>query len=558
MFFLSCQNGCGEGLLKDFFFFFNSERGRFLLVSAKVVGAFVFSFTVLLMLYQTVLLPAQKTSNLIQSELLAEMANVKFKSTPWFNQTSEVFANVTYLEDNFTYVPLWKRPPRDVVPLLPLGKAWKSPKRKIVRRAIAVYFPGSQGMLAQLEGLRESWLYSCSAGVAIDLIIFHPEDADIPFSCYGPEHRVKDIPNCVQVEYEATDFKKYPFGHSISFLTSPEAAFIKDYDWLLRTDLDTFVTPRFVTWIPQGFAVSTHPGYSGSQEQQEKIHAVARVLGLRHRGLSNIGSSWYGRGAKVIEVAVQACRAMKYFLDHVFDGKRLWYGSKEGKWPEFSKSGIILYASEIAINHCVADLEFTTMLDGQSTHVISINEVAHIHTYQSTAMFSKIPFERGSYDRMNTQGFNLKELRYYALEMALRGKQVKKGPFFMHTHGLARVSTDIVRGHLYLGKGSYIKDCLNVDALENGNPVYLAQKQGEPWILREDGLLRKEQMCIEPVDDGQVRSFWCDGGLDDWQLWYYDSVQRLHHVMSGDCLTERNGSIIVLPCQFAQQWKFQV
>ena len=213
-----------------------------------------------------------------------------------------------------------------------------------VRRAIAVYFPGEEKKYRrEISGLAASWNYVAADAVPIDLCIFLPKSltkmvqqtlaAALPRPCIeSAGNRSSDYrPKCILVPVEM-DAKKggaqsYAFAYSITFVLTPEAEFLADYDWVLRTDLDTFVTPLFASWIPRSFAVGTHLGYGKTQEQQEKLHAVSRALGLRHRGMTHLGASWYAKPGDLKVAAQLTTEVLEYLLEHVFDGKRKWHGS---------------------------------------------------------------------------------------------------------------------------------------------------------------------------------------------------------------------------------------
>lgn len=49
---------------------------------------------------------------------------------------------------------------------------------------------------------------------------------------------------------------RYPYMVSVAILVQPEAAFLRQYDLMLRTDGDCFVTPRLAQWYPEDFQAS--------------------------------------------------------------------------------------------------------------------------------------------------------------------------------------------------------------------------------------------------------------------------------------------------------------
>jgi hypothetical protein len=65
------------------------------------------------------------------------------------------------------------------------------------------------------------------------------------------------------------------------------------YDYLIRSDIDVFLTPLFAVWLPENcddFYVG-RGGYS-DPFNQKRLNRIARDLGFKHAGLVNLGSTW--------------------------------------------------------------------------------------------------------------------------------------------------------------------------------------------------------------------------------------------------------------------------
>ena len=87
-------------------------------------------------------------------------------------------------------------------------------------------------------------------------------------------------------------------------LIGPGTDFLADYKILLRADMDTFPTPRFRGFWPEGVLVDSH--YSTNFNLRSIKHALKKVAceaGLEHKGLYNPGSTWYGDARRVRHMA---------------------------------------------------------------------------------------------------------------------------------------------------------------------------------------------------------------------------------------------------------------
>ena len=66
------------------------------------------------------------------------------------------------------------------------------------------------------------------------------------------------------------------------------------FDFLIRSDMDVFLSPAFGSWLPSNcndFIVGTG-GYS-HDFNRKRLARVANDLDLEHAGASNLGSTWY-------------------------------------------------------------------------------------------------------------------------------------------------------------------------------------------------------------------------------------------------------------------------
>lgn len=119
------------------------------------------------------------------------------------------------------------------------------------------------------------------------------------------------------------------------------------YTYILKTDLDVVLTPRWNTHYPDGFETGLG-AYNNDNNTKQRLHEVALRLQLPSLNsyLYNIGTSWYGGSKEIINIARLTVSINKELLKHEFK-------NFTGEWPGFFRGVTLLYASEIAINHLV-------------------------------------------------------------------------------------------------------------------------------------------------------------------------------------------------------------
>eukprot|EP00051_Salpingoeca_urceolata_P019013 m.272287 g.272287 ORF g.272287 m.272287 type:complete len:848 (+) comp19330_c0_seq1:56-2599(+) len=208
------------------------------------------------------------------------------------------------------------------------------------------------------------------------------------------------------------------------------------YRLLLRTDMDTFLTPRFHDWWPETFQVRDKQGYD-YKDVPKALADAAVDLGLRHTGHTGLSSTWYGPSQQVVHmsrltVAVGRYAIYKFFsksLCHLPEAKRP-AGTKcwnfyDASWGETLYEGVVLlYAQELAVNHVVGKALSPSrvhILDHGATSTKPTCSTYHIHVYHSPDRFNKWSMGQGEYDDFDLDTLDLRVVRDYATYIALRG-----------------------------------------------------------------------------------------------------------------------------------------
>jgi glycosyltransferase involved in cell wall biosynthesis len=291
-------------------------------------------------------------------------------------------------------------PPPDTAPLILPTEIEQPPSP---RRAIVAFVEDHPHLLQQFRALRLSWLYS--------------EAPDTDLVAMGPEEVLERLPDdLVKIaQRPACDdpvWRDYRYVNSIACLNGAGAEQLNRYTHLLRTDVDTFITPAWNAFRPDAFTVG-EGGYSNDEGIRQRLRTIAAEYGLTHRGMTNVGSTWYGPTAVVRRTAAFTEMLTKHLIMDQF-------ANDPGEWPGWYVGVALLYASEIAVNHCAPDAERPGLLDTWSTSERPITSVPHIHCWHTDAVFSKHWFMSGRYSREEMPNLDLSIVRDYCLELSFR------------------------------------------------------------------------------------------------------------------------------------------
>ena len=236
---------------------------------------------------------------------------------------------------------------------------------------------------------------------------------------------------------------RYKYGNAIeSVVYAAEINALTAYDKLLRTDMDTFLTPAFAQWNPEKFIIGQGKYCFPQYTTCARLHRIARDMALAPPSagtaagtddasgvVDNVGSTWYGDTATVIECAKLSVKAMRYLYVNEFskEEKDPKYGNQG--WPVWHVGVLSMYAGNIAINSCATKNNGfehrPDMLDFASTSNESVHEHAHLHTWQNFQPFSKFAFFKGEYENVQLEKLDLNKAKDYAMYMALDANRRK-------------------------------------------------------------------------------------------------------------------------------------
>ena len=297
-----------------------------------------------------------------------------------------------------------------------------------ISRGIAVYFPASEvqhekelkGFLLSIAFMRTSQPPSMKT----DVVVFAPprgyEFAKSIGCTEAKRTSFRDPERCIIVEHvplfersgvsdPLLSYKRY----LDSVLMMAEYKDYSSYDYLMKSDMDTFVTPAFADWrIPKGKIIATGKGgYSHPNADRRLSFVMKKTFGMRDEGHTNIGTTWYGSPA-VLVAACQLSVASMRWLDRIEFTEYERVQKSAGAWPFWFWPVLTMYGGHISINQIPKEKvqfqeENLMEMDLASDSTGELRpSVKHIHCWHTQEFFSKFAFAEGKYDAMDLREYD--------------------------------------------------------------------------------------------------------------------------------------------------------
>ncbi|KAF0695190.1 Aste57867_13954 [Aphanomyces stellatus] len=307
------------------------------------------------------------------------------------------------------------------------------PKASFVRAAV-IYLPSggaADKFVKEFRWFRRSWIEMQRHEPALwrtDIVVFSdgplPDVEALNCSIATPRQSRSANNSCIlYTNYTSVYSTEFPYAYadSVAVVGIPDA--LDAYDYVLRTDIDTFLTPAFATWKPPGMVVGRGAYSFDGYGTADRLAAITEKLNMTTMTINNVGSTWYGPTPLLRTCANLSVDVMKYLYANEFTKKEKGakYGTKG--WPEWHVGVVSMYAGHLAINHCTRDVGVTkdkVNLDFASSSKASPKKHAHLHTWQDSRRFSKFKFHAGAYKNENKSALDWEHsIRDYAMYMAL-------------------------------------------------------------------------------------------------------------------------------------------
>jgi hypothetical protein len=190
-------------------------------------------------------------------------------------------------------------------------------KKKNIHRAIIVHFPVQRSgvYISELKWLYLSWIETIQNQPndwQTDLIIYSlPSSFLDELGCYENHNNKLSKNNCFRIHYNSLWDKTTNDSELVRLIQMniptwcrhldslgillENSEFLNQYDYILRTDIDVFLTPHFANYIP--FDCSFQIGLGGYSLDYtiHKLSRIAQTLNLFDVNITHVGSTWFER-----------------------------------------------------------------------------------------------------------------------------------------------------------------------------------------------------------------------------------------------------------------------
>lgn len=289
--------------------------------------------------------------------------------------------------------------------------------RKRNKKAIAVYLDDSDKMQIELSWLYKSWILN-NLDKEWDLIVYYNPIAS---------SRIEPFNGVIKVPMKPVGLSdQYPFLNSHYFCLAPYCKPLIDYEYVLKTDCDVFLTHNLKNYDPGNkFHFGMGGFYSNNVDEEfaqiqwianhlvpniGKINLSGQELDLRYRFITSVGASYLGRSNQVCNITAWQSRLTEELLVNHFeksDMMKVFSGGvpKNRKkhqrviGPNLAQGIASMIAGEIVVNSIFTQQHLNSWsLDTKCWKYTSLSsEVLHIHAWHTSQEFSKHDFFNDKY-----------------------------------------------------------------------------------------------------------------------------------------------------------------
>lgn len=159
------------------------------------------------------------------------------------------------------------------------------------------------------------------------------------------------------------------------------------FDFLIRSDMDVFLTPALATWLPRycnDFYVGG--GAYSNTFNRKRLNRIANNMGLKYAQWSNLGSTWISTPEQFRLVSYLTLIGMAYLAHDEFTEPERKGQVGTINWPEWHYGVLLLYGQNLALNHLIATNQINMVrlhnyIDYPSGNTNSVFGVLHLHVY---------------------------------------------------------------------------------------------------------------------------------------------------------------------------------
>jgi hypothetical protein len=282
---------------------------------------------------------------------------------------------------------------------------------------ILVYIDNNELMFEEFEWLYKSLLFTDVISRGGIVAVCHPEAVHrLP-----DDPRITVIPSAPYADVHPA-WKGYGYINSVANLAEAQVfEACRRFDYLLKTDCDTFVTPALRHFEPSSLCLG-FGAYAYQEDVRRKLSECSARWGYLHSGLHNVGASALGPRDMVIEFL----KAQLHFCEKLLDEE---FRAFEGAWPGWSKQVLTMYAGELALRATYPQNCTLGLLDHFPYASRKLgSDVLHVHAWHTDDYWSKHLYRTGAYAH-------------------LAPDQIDRNTVGGYCHWLAAASIDEVKRH---------------------------------------------------------------------------------------------------------------
>lgn len=248
-------------------------------------------------------------------------------------------------------------------------------------------------LLEFLAMMHASWRHlmadPATGGVQLDIFAFtHPAWADVLSNVctvldLDEVFRRRPSPTCYVIIYPVPPqhiWHGYPYINNVHFFADGRVASIltSHYGYVMKSDFDTYLTPALLRHTPSRLLFGIQE-YGVLPETRARLVRVADDLGFRHKGRHNLGPTWLGDAATIIDMANRTIPVLHHIITREFE--QLPEGGIKQQWlkgegfPLWSAGMAAMYATELIANHFIEHFDSTLLMDMHADSSLSVDEV---------------------------------------------------------------------------------------------------------------------------------------------------------------------------------------
>ncbi|PFH11841.1 hypothetical protein BCF11_4307 [Collimonas sp. PA-H2] len=254
---------------------------------------------------------------------------------------------------------------------------------------VLVYVDNREETIEEFHWLYKSMIYSNLFARAEIIAVCHPDAV----SALPADARIKLLPSAPYADSHS-EWAGYGYINSVANLCQPEVLDLcRKYQYILKTDCDTFVTRAMADFRPSGLCFG-FGAYAYTEEVRKKLVECSQRWGFPHSGLHNVGASLLGPSEFVCNFVVAQMDYCQKLLDEEFR-------DFEGTWPGWCKNVLTMYAGELALRRTYPQRCSQGFLDHFPHAGRALgSDVLHIHAWHTEEYWSKRDFRAGKYDHI--------------------------------------------------------------------------------------------------------------------------------------------------------------